>query len=240
MASAIDGPALLSLRDAVKVYGEGDAAGARARRRRPRHPARRVRRHHRPLGLGQVDGDEHPRLPRSADRGRVPRSRAFPCRSSRPTCSRRSATRASASCSSSSTCSTRTSALENVAHAARLRGRPCTRATAARARGARRGRARGPRAARARTSSRAASSSASPSRARSSTTQRSCSPTSRPATSTRRWARRSCSCSPSLNHERGITVLDGHARPEAARPTRAAGALPRRAHRLRRTRGRRE
>ena len=66
------------------------------------------------LGLGQVDADEHPRLPRPADRrrlrpGRRARRRPGP-RTSSPTC----ATGRSASSSRASTCWPRTSALENV------------------------------------------------------------------------------------------------------------------------------
>ena len=40
---------------------------------RSRHPPGRAGRHHRPVGLGQVDADEHPRLPRPA-RPRAPTS----------------------------------------------------------------------------------------------------------------------------------------------------------------------
>ena len=44
------------------------ASGRRAPRRRPAIEAGRVRRHHRPVRVGQVDADAHPRLPRRADR----------------------------------------------------------------------------------------------------------------------------------------------------------------------------
>ena len=42
----------------------------------------RVRGDHGPVGLGQVDADEHPRLPRRADRGSLPARRATTSRSS--------------------------------------------------------------------------------------------------------------------------------------------------------------
>ena len=45
----------------------GRRRGRRAPRRRSRDRRRRVRRHHGADRLGQVDGDEHPRLPRRAD-----------------------------------------------------------------------------------------------------------------------------------------------------------------------------
>ena len=65
---------------------------------------RRVRGDHRPLGLGQVDADEHPRLPRPA-RPRAPTcSTAKTWRGSTPTSWRACATGASASSSSPSTC----------------------------------------------------------------------------------------------------------------------------------------
>src|SRR5439155_1223622 len=42
----------------------GGKRGAGAARDRRGHPARRIRGHHRPLGIGKVDDDAHPRLPR--------------------------------------------------------------------------------------------------------------------------------------------------------------------------------
>ena len=59
-----------------KTYGKGEAQGARAGRRRPRDRARRVRRDHGAVRVGQVDGDEHHRLPRHADRRRATLSAA--------------------------------------------------------------------------------------------------------------------------------------------------------------------
>ena len=46
----------------------GRSGGHRARRHRSRDRQRRIRRRARAVGLGQVDGDEHPRLSRCADR----------------------------------------------------------------------------------------------------------------------------------------------------------------------------
>ena len=45
------------------------AAGARAARREPAHPAQRIRRHHGTVGLRQIDADEPDRLPRHAQQG---------------------------------------------------------------------------------------------------------------------------------------------------------------------------
>ena len=53
----------------------GGRRSRRAGRRRPAHRARRVRRHHGAVGFGQVDPDEHARLPRPADRGHLPARR---------------------------------------------------------------------------------------------------------------------------------------------------------------------
>ena len=50
----------------------GRARGAGAARRRPRDRGRPDGRDHRPLGLGQVDADAHPGLPRRAERGALP------------------------------------------------------------------------------------------------------------------------------------------------------------------------
>ena len=50
----------------------GRRRGPRPRRRRPRDRRGRVRRDHGAERLGQVDGDEHPRLPRYADSRRLP------------------------------------------------------------------------------------------------------------------------------------------------------------------------
>ena len=50
--------------------GTGRLPGAA--RHRPHDRRRRVRRHHGPERLGQVHGDEHPRLPRHADRRQLP------------------------------------------------------------------------------------------------------------------------------------------------------------------------
>ena len=66
---------LIHTRDLVKVYAMGDTevhalAGVIGRHRR-----RRVRRDHGAVGLGQVDVHERARLPRHADRRRVPARR---------------------------------------------------------------------------------------------------------------------------------------------------------------------
>ena len=54
----------------------GRRRGARAARRHAVESTRRVRRGDGRVGLGQVDADEHPRLPRPADRGRATGSTA--------------------------------------------------------------------------------------------------------------------------------------------------------------------
>ena len=70
------------LRQGLEDLWPGRGQGACAGRRRPCHPARRVRRHHGAVRLRQVDGDEHHRLPRYADGGqlRLPRRRCRPAR----------------------------------------------------------------------------------------------------------------------------------------------------------------
>ena len=94
-----------SCRDVSKDYETGGGDGARAARRGPHDRARRVRRHRRDERVGQVDADEHPRLPRPADarhlhaRGHRRRHRA------RTTRAPSSATASSASSSRGSTCS---------------------------------------------------------------------------------------------------------------------------------------
>ena len=65
---------------------------------------RRVRRDHRPVGLGQVDPDAHPRLPRRADARASSARRRGRRRPRRGPSWPRCATATSASCSSSSTC----------------------------------------------------------------------------------------------------------------------------------------
>ncbi len=68
---------LIELRSVTKVYGVGRGRGARAARASTSEiERRRVRRDHGAVGLRQVDGDEHPRLPRHADARRLPVSRA--------------------------------------------------------------------------------------------------------------------------------------------------------------------
>ena len=141
---------------------------ARARRREPRCRRGRVRRDHGLVRVGQVDADEHPGLPRSAD--------ARPLRARRP---RRLATSTRGELAEVRNQHARLRVPElqpAAAHerarerraAARLRRRAARGAQAARARGARARRARRSAATTTRRSSRAASSNASRSRARSS------------------------------------------------------------------------
>jgi len=61
--------ALIELEHIVKTY---DLGLSKVRRcgTSTSHRARRVRRHRRAVGVGQVDVDEHHRLPRRAHRGR--------------------------------------------------------------------------------------------------------------------------------------------------------------------------
>ena len=82
----------------------GLGRGAGAARRRPGHRRRRVRRHHGAQRLGQVDGDEHHRLPRLAQRRRPTCSAASPCTGWTATSARCCAARTWASSSRASTC----------------------------------------------------------------------------------------------------------------------------------------
>ena len=66
---------VVALVGARKTYGQGETDRARARRRRPRRRARRVRRDHGLVGLGQVDAAQPHRLPRRADGGPLPAGR---------------------------------------------------------------------------------------------------------------------------------------------------------------------
>ena len=84
---------------------DGRGRGARPRRRLALDPARRVRRDHGPVGLGQEHVHEHRRLPRPADRRAATSSTASTSRASTATSAPRSATARSASSSSPSTCS---------------------------------------------------------------------------------------------------------------------------------------
>ena len=91
------------------------ARGRRAARRVAAHRRERVRRHRRPVGLGQVDADAHPRLPRRADRRARSASPAHDVAVARREPARRRAQpAASASSSSSSTCSPYLPAWRNV------------------------------------------------------------------------------------------------------------------------------
>ena len=78
---------------------------ARAQGHLVRNRARRVRRDHGTVRLGQVHADEHPRVPRHRPRPGATRSTASASANSRATSSRRSAAGRSGSSSSSSTCS---------------------------------------------------------------------------------------------------------------------------------------
>ena len=63
------GDPLIQLRGVTKTFGSGAAELPGPARRRLRRRRRRLRRGHGSVGIGQVDDDEHPRLPRRADRG---------------------------------------------------------------------------------------------------------------------------------------------------------------------------
>ena len=69
-------PALIVLRQGLEDLWRGRGARQRAGRRRPVDRPRRFRRHHGPVRLRQVDGDEHHRLPRYAERRALLASRA--------------------------------------------------------------------------------------------------------------------------------------------------------------------
>ena len=60
-------PPLIEFDHVSKMYGTGDAAVPALNGRQSAHRHGRVRGDHGPLGLRQVDRDEHPRLPRYAD-----------------------------------------------------------------------------------------------------------------------------------------------------------------------------
>ena len=77
--------------------------GACLRRRRPDDPGRRVRRDHGTERVGQVDGDEHHRLPRHADRAGATGSWASTSAGSRSTSGRCSGATTLASSSRAST-----------------------------------------------------------------------------------------------------------------------------------------
>ena len=97
--------ALLELDDISKMYQMGDVEVRALRGVSLRHRAGRVRRDHGRVGLGQVDADEHPRLPRPADAAAATCSTASTCRELRPRrSSPTSATARSASSSRASTC----------------------------------------------------------------------------------------------------------------------------------------
>ena len=67
---------VLELRDVSRVHGSGETAVHALRGRQPRGRARRARRGHGPVGLGQVDAAEPRRRPRCADRAAPSSSRA--------------------------------------------------------------------------------------------------------------------------------------------------------------------
>ena len=166
-------PSLIALEDVTKIYHMGDVEVHALRGVTSTIERGRVRRHHGRVGLGQVDADEHPRLPRSPDAparylldGRdVSRSTA----TSSPT----SATARSASCSRASTCWRAPARSRTSSCRCSIAGVPTQRAASTRAeRGARARRPRRRASTTTRASSRAASSSAWPSRARSSTSRK--------------------------------------------------------------------
>ena len=63
--------AIIELRGIKRHYVVGDIVVKAHPRPRPRRGVGRVRRHHGAVGLGQVDADEHPRLPGQADGGQL-------------------------------------------------------------------------------------------------------------------------------------------------------------------------
>ena len=97
--------AVVTARDVVRRYGEGDTAVDALRGVSRRHRRRPPDRGHGPVGLRQVDADAHPRRPRPAHRGRGHRRRRRRHRASTTPSSRCCAATTSASSSSSSTCS---------------------------------------------------------------------------------------------------------------------------------------
>ncbi len=74
-ALPVRGRAVIAVRDLTKIYRMGDVEVRALRGVHLAVERGRVRRHHGPVRLGQVDADEHPRLPRPADRGHVPARR---------------------------------------------------------------------------------------------------------------------------------------------------------------------
>ena len=102
-AAPVDAP-LIDFRNVAKVYGSGDAEVMALKGVDFAIAARRVRRHHGPERLGQVDGDEHPRLPRPADVGHLRLRRRQRRRPRRRPPGAASAAISSASSSRASTC----------------------------------------------------------------------------------------------------------------------------------------
>ena len=96
--------ALIRLRGVTKVYGTGQAELMALKGIDLDITRRRVRRDHGTQRLGQVDRDEHPRLPRHAQRRAVPVPRARTSRRCRATSARGCAAATWASCSRASTC----------------------------------------------------------------------------------------------------------------------------------------
>jgi putative ABC transport system ATP-binding protein len=126
--AASDAP-LIQLRGVTKVYGEGATAFQALKGIDIDIQRRRFRRGDGPVGIGQVDDDEHPRLPRRAECRAVP-VQGPPCRALDATSARCCGGNISASSSRASTCS-------RAPRRSRMSSCPCSIAAIPRRSGAR-------------------------------------------------------------------------------------------------------